>query len=632
MAANQEEVKPVEVDAGAEASPASAAATASPASAITDAKSSPAVFKYIKSGSKSSSLRWTNLGFSVAAKKGERKQILREITGGLVPGELTCLLGPSGSGKTSCLNILAGRVRPGGKSSATIDGSIFVNGNEIKPSDSQHLFGYVMQDDAILGTMTPREVLSFAANLRLRNVDKSSLDELLTDMLSSLGLTKCADTMVGNELIKGISGGERKRTAVGAELITNPAITFLDEPTSGLDTAAAYTVISVLKELTKLQQSVLCTIHQPSSELFHLFDKAIFLAQGRVMYHGAPSGIRAYFDGIGHNCPMDYNPSDFVMFLVQTSGDSVIESLAGAWKKAISDVATENAGQNGDSAMPARVPRKGFATEFVVLCKRELLQTVRDKGTLGARFGSTIFLTVIYSLVFFRIGSEDVDESVFVDRDAYDMQSHAGALTMLGISGMFGSAQPLLLTFASERPVFMREKAANMYGTAPYFLSKTLVELPLLVLQNTVMWLIAYWMMAMKGNFLFHIAGTTMVSAAAASMALLAGCIVADAKQAMEAAPGLFVPQILFAGFFIKMELIPPFMRWLQYVCSLKWGMNILLINEFEDSPMSERVIEANDADADHVAFYYLVLLGLSVLFRGLAMIALSRKAKAFYN
>ncbi len=115
---------------------------------------------------------------------------------------------------------------------------------------------------------------------------------------------------------------------------------------------------------------------------------------------------------------------------------------------------------------------------------------------------------------------------------------------MLGINGMFGSAQPLLLTFCAERPVFIRERAGNMYSTAPYFLSKTVVELPLLLLQNLVSWLIAFWMMAMQGDFFTAWMGTTLISMAAASTALLAGCMVKDAKQAIEAAPGLFVPQI----------------------------------------------------------------------------------------
>lgn len=360
------------------------------------------VFSFIDSSKKSAILSWEDLGFSVKTKKAGRKEILKSMTGELRPGELTCILGPSGSGKTSLLNLLAGRVRKGGKNSAEIPGVVKVNGKVVDPTAMQQLFGYVMQDDALLGTMTPREILRFAARLRLRNSASSSRNELIEDLLRSLGLIKCADTMVGNELIKGISGGERKRTAVGAELITNPEITFLDEPTSGLDTGAAYNVISILQQLTQLQRSVLCTIHQPSSEIFHLFDQAIFLVGGQVAYHGPPSGIRAHFNTIGHHCPEDYNPADFVMFIIQTGDENQIAHVTTGWAKSETRRALLDA--VGDAALPTIPKRKGFCEELIALSKREIQKEWRDKGTLGARFGSTIFLTVIYSLVFFRIG------------------------------------------------------------------------------------------------------------------------------------------------------------------------------------------------------------------------------------
>jgi len=585
------------------------------------------VFSFIDASKPAAVLSWQALTFSVATRKG-RKQILKELSGGLNPGELTCILGPSGSGKTSLLNILAGRVRKGGSSKAEIGGVVQLNGQTIVPSNHQKLFGYVMQDDALLGTMTPNEVLQFAARLRLDSAVSGSADTLIKDLLQSLGLTKCANTMVGNELIKGISGGERKRTAVGAELITNPQITFLDEPTSGLDTGAAFNVISILQQLARLQRSVLCTIHQPSSEIFHLFDKAIFLVQGQVVYHGPPSGIRSHFGRLGQSCPEDYNPADFVMFLVQTDDEAQLARVIQGWSASDQPVPV----QSQVEALPTVPKRKGFCLELAALSQRELKNAFRDKGTLGARFGSTIFLNLIYALVFFRIGSVDPTESFFVERDSYDLQSHSGAVTMVGIGGMFGAAQPLLLTFASERPVFMREHASNMYGPVPYFLSKTAVELPLLVVQSLVTWLVTYWLMALQGNFAIAVAGTTLISMAAASMALLVGCLVKDAKQAMELAPALFVPQILFAGFFIKMELVPIFMRWLQYLCSLKWGMNILLLNEFKDVQGGAQMLQANDIEEDRLWLYYTVLGAIFVVCRVLATIALSRKAKAFYN
>mmetsp|Transcript_121378 Transcript_121378/g.348777 ORF Transcript_121378/g.348777 Transcript_121378/m.348777 type:complete len:628 (+) Transcript_121378:79-1962(+) len=585
------------------------------------------VFSFIDKDKPAATLGWKELGFSVVAKGG-RKQILKEVSGDLRPGELTCILGPSGCGKTSMLNILAGRVRQGGRSKADIAGEIRVNGKVIQPSKYQQIFGYVMQDDALLGTMTPREVLKFAAKLRLHGHTSDSASGLIDDLLRSMGLTKCADTVVGNELIKGISGGERKRTAVGAELITNPQITFLDEPTSGLDTGAAYDVVTVLKQLSQMSRSVMCTIHQPSSEILHLFDQAIFLVEGQVAYMGSPHDIRAHFSKIDLICPDDYNPADFVLFCIQTHDDERIRKVVLGWTEKGSKRAPVQ--DSADVALPTIPQRKGFCTELAALALREVKNTLRDKATLGARFGSTIFLTLIYGLVFFQIGNEDMEKGVLVTRDGYDGQSHAGALTMVGVSGMFGAAQPLLLTFASERPVFIREHSSNMYGPIPYFISKTAVELPLVGLQTLLMWVIAYFLMGMNGNFIVHFFGTCLISLASASTALLAASSVSDAKQAMEVAPGLFVPQILFAGFFIKMESIPVFARWLQYICSLKWGMNILLWNEFfEDDPS---LLEVNDIDADQMWLYVLVLLAITFVFRTIAAVVLSRKAKAFYN
>eukprot|EP00927_Polykrikos_kofoidii_P027600 TRINITY_DN2421_c0_g1_i1.p1 TRINITY_DN2421_c0_g1~~TRINITY_DN2421_c0_g1_i1.p1 ORF type:complete len:626 (+),score=103.86 TRINITY_DN2421_c0_g1_i1:58-1878(+) len=586
------------------------------------------VFTFIDRSKPAAQLSWDEINFTVKTKSG-RKNVLFSVSGELSPGQLTCILGPSGSGKTSLLNLLAGRVRKGGKSDAGIGGWVKLNGQVIEPSNVQQIFAYVMQDDALLGTMTPREVLQFAARMKTVSNAEMSHSDLIDSLLDSLSLTKCADTMVGNELIKGISGGERKRTAVGAELITNPDITFLDEPTSGLDAGAAYDLILVLKQLAMLQRSVLLTIHQPSSEIFHQFDQAIFLVGGQVAYCGKPSDIRAHFSTIDKVCPQDYNPADFVMFLLQTKDSEQVSRITEAWANVDGQRPARQVSEVVD--IPKVAPRKGFLPELVALSAREVKNVFRDKGTLGARFGSTIFLTIIYSLVFFRVGSRNSDESL-VDRDSYDQQSHAGAVTMLGISAMFGSAQPLLLTFTTERSVIMREHASNFYGIAPYFLSKTAVEVPVVILQNVVQWLIAFWAMGFQGNFFLHIVATTLVGLAAGSTAILVGCLVKDAKQAMEAAPGLFVPQILFAGFFIKMELIPVFMRWIQYICCLKWGMNIILHNEFGDDDQATRILDSNDIVEENLWISYLILVCIMIFCRILAVIALSKKSKAFYN
>jgi len=584
----------------------------------------PTVFQHIDKG-RAGSLEWSKACYSVKVKDG-RKEILKDVSGCLLPGKFTCILGPSGSGKTTLLNILSGRVRPGGKFDAQITGTIKLNGQVTETWNNQHFFGYVMQEDCLFATENPREILTFAAKMRLQGIKSSDIAPLVDNMLTSLGLQECASTMAGSQIIKGISGGQRKRTAIAAELITNPAITFLDEPTSGLDTAAAYKVVSVLKELAKADQSVMCTVHQPSSEIFELFDSAIFIARGQIVYMGPPSGIRSHFGAMGYQCPQDYNPADFVMFTLELADDDGFVKLTQAWTK-VEDTAMPRIDSSGGE-LPPRVKGKGFMTELSMLCARQYRNTTRDKATLGGRFGITVFMNMIFCFIFWQAGD--------TSREDWDMQTHMGGLTMVGINCMFGSVQPAILTFPSERPVFLREYASKMYGVIPYFVSKTIAELVLLVIQIHLCLLVSYFGMGFNGVFHIHVLAFFLVGLASSSVGLCLGCAIADIKTAMEVTPLAFVPQILFAGFFIKMEQVPIFLRWLQYLCGLKWGMNIALANEFgtmgADLPNAETLFEMNDITESHMMFYAGVLVGLVFLFRSLSMWKLKSAANTLYG
>jgi len=587
-----------------------------PDSGMAQKAAQPAVFQYIDKDRDPSHLAWSGVNYSVKTKGG-RKEILKGVSGCLEPGKLTCILGPSGSGKTTLLNLLSGRVGAGGRFSAAVDGEITLNSIPIQATKYQHVFGYVMQDDSLYATETPKEILTFAAKLRLRGVDDEQVKGLVDDMIKSLGLAECANTFAGNDMIKGLSGGQKKRTSIGAELITNPAITFLDEPTSGLDTAAAYNVCGVLKELAKANQSVMCTIHQPSSEIFQLFDSAIFLAKGQVIYQGPPSGIRAYFDSLSFSFPADYNPADFVMFLVETADEEKFAKLTNWTPEPSSKVVGKSV------ELPPKMPSKGFAIELKALTGRQVRNTFRDKASLGGRFGLSIFLNLIFSFIFWQVGKQD---------DDYSLQSHMGAVTMIGINAMFSCTQPTLLAFPSERPVFLREHASTMYGVLPYFLSKTVVEFFLLVIQITVIWCIDYPAMALTGDFFLNVVATLLLGFACSSCGLMLGCVIGNVKTAVEVGPLALVPQILFAGFFIKMSQIPSVLRWLQYICALKWGMNVILINEFGGTAEGEMVLESNDIEKNLSGLYMGILCGLIVGFRAIGMVLLAKKSKTLYG
>lgn len=226
-------------------------------------------------------------------------------------------MGPSGAGKTSLLNVLAGRVRTWGR--LTVNANVLLDKRKVDPTDPRvrKSIAFVAQDDSLPSTATPREAIRFSAKLRLPAETKDEeLDMITSALIEELGLTKCADSFVGGALVRGISGGERKRTSVGVELVVQPRLVFLDEPTSGLDSHSALQCVLLLRKIANAGASVIFTIHQPSSQIFASFDHLIFLHKGRLMYNGAVESVPDFCESRGHPCPKRHNPSAWMMVSV----------------------------------------------------------------------------------------------------------------------------------------------------------------------------------------------------------------------------------------------------------------------------------------------------------------------------
>eukprot|EP00928_Gymnodinium_smaydae_P029715 TRINITY_DN22300_c0_g1_i1.p1 TRINITY_DN22300_c0_g1~~TRINITY_DN22300_c0_g1_i1.p1 ORF type:complete len:682 (+),score=91.49 TRINITY_DN22300_c0_g1_i1:46-2046(+) len=535
-------------------------------------------------------MEWNNLTFGIG-----NKTILKDMTGLITPGRLTCVLGPSGSGKSTLMNVLAGRQKVSA-AGMTFTGAITAGGRVIDPVDFRSNVAYVMQDDALLATETPRECLSLSAQMRLpTTVPAQERKEFVEQLLNSLQLNKCADTCIGSALIKGISGGERKRTAVGIELITNPKLLFLDEPLSGLDSYAAFTLVQALKELASTGVPVLCTVHQPSSEIFSMFDDVILLHDGETVYHGSVQELASHFEQLGYPCPANFNPADHVMFTIQKEGPEKIASLKQAWKDSkkqqslVDKVANAQqcAAQNAGVTTKA-TPTFSFCSQLIALLRREGRAIVRNKGVIIARFGMASFLSILYAWLFAGTASAGDKSQGPCTTSAFDpatcagdFQAHYGTLVSLAISAMMGSAQPLLLTFPVERPVFLREYAAQQYGVVPYFVAKTLVEAPVVFCAQLITFLISYWVMGLQGNFAVLVIYGWLLGIASSSLALIVSCGVASAEKAIQFAPLVLLPQMLFSGLFVPVGKIPSSLRWVRYLCPLKYSIDLLEITEF---------------------------------------------------
>ncbi|XP_012140091.1 ATP-binding cassette sub-family G member 4 isoform X2 [Megachile rotundata] len=251
-------------------------------------------------------VEFDDLSYSVCYSKGNSKKILEDVTGCFRPQRLTVIVGPSGAGKTTLLRIVSTL------KSNNIKGSITVNGTEWNGRAFRKQTCFLPQEFALSPLLTTRETLYIAARLKMRGIyERRAFYLIVTEIAESLGLTNCLDTMVEN-----LSGGERKRLAIGIEIITRPCLLLLDEPTSGLDSTSSYQVICLLHKIARGGCTVACAIHQPSSRMISQFDDLLVMHEGKSYYYGAWEDVLSTFNDANYACPQFYNICEFVLEVV----------------------------------------------------------------------------------------------------------------------------------------------------------------------------------------------------------------------------------------------------------------------------------------------------------------------------
>ncbi|KAH9301332.1 hypothetical protein KI387_012915, partial [Taxus chinensis] len=431
----------------------------------------------------------------------DKLQLLSDISGSFRPGVLTALVGVSGAGKTTLMDVLAGR-----KTGGSIEGSISISGYPKKQETFARISGYCEQNDIHSPNVTVYESLVYSAWLRLpQDVDERTRMMFVQEVMELVELTPLRDALVGLPGVTGISTEQRKRLTIAVELVANPSIIFMDEPTSGLDARAAAIVMRTVRNTVDTGRTVVCTIHQPSIDIFEAFDELLLMKRGGQVIYVGPLGQHShklieYFEAV-HGVPPiteGYNPATWVL---EVSSISVEERLgvdfADIYRKSslyelnqalIKELSTP-APHSKDLHFPTQ-----YAQSFLVQCMaclwKQYFSYWRNPHYVVVRFFFSTVVALVFGSIFWDLGTKRANQQ--------DLFNILGALycsvLFLGVSNS-SSVQPVVDV---ERTVFYRERAAGMYSEFPYAFGQVAIEVPYILVQSIVYALLVYSMVAFE--------------------------------------------------------------------------------------------------------------------------------------
>nr|ATB19620.1 putative ABCG7 [Juniperus phoenicea] len=533
------------------------------------------------------SLQWRNITCTLSDKAGKTMRfLLTNVSGEAKPGRLLAIMGPSGSGKTTLLNVLAGQLVASPR--LHLMGRLYVNGNPF--SSASHKIAYVRQEDLFFSQLTVRETLSLAAELQLSKLTSSEdREKYVDDLLNRLGLVSCANCIVGDAKVRGISGGEKKRLSVACELIASPSVIFADEPTTGLDAFQAEKVMETLQKLAQDGHTVVCSIHQPRGSIYAKFDDLILLSEGAVVYAGpAKEEPLSYFSKYGFVCDEHVNPAEFFADLIsvdyssnqsEESSRRRIDYLVEVFAKKYADEVdgSLNFELQTSKIYTTRhkfVPRKvEWWKQFHLLLKRAWMQATRDGPTNKVRARMSVASALIFGSIFWRMGLSQTS-----------IQDRMGLLQVAAINTAMAALTKTVGVFPKERAISDRERAKGSYAVGPYLFSKLLAEIPVGAAFPLLFGTILYPMARLHPTLPRFVKFSTIVtveSFTASAMGLTVGAMVPTTEAAMALGPSLMTVFLVFGGYYVNSENTPVVFRWIPRISLIRWAFQALCINEF---------------------------------------------------
>ncbi|KAM0993367.1 hypothetical protein ACFX2A_009161 [Malus domestica] len=590
-------------------------------------------------------LVWEDITVAVVAnlKNGAAsRKLLNGISGYAEPDRMMALMGPSGSGKSTVLDALAGiyiHTSPLSISmtepedivlslpaNVKMSGDVVLNGN--KRSRYCTDISYVTQEDFFLGSLTVRETLTYSAHIRLPcKMTKEEKNEVVENTITKMGLQDCAGSNIGNWHLRGISNGEKRRLSICIEVLTQPHVLLLDEPTSGLDSASSFFVIWALRNISRDGRIVIFSIHQPSIDVFNLFDDLLLLEGGETVYFGEAKMAVKFFADAGFPCPTRKNPPEHFLRCINSDFDKVLAALMlsqrinyastdslisqnnltideikgkliNAYKSsALSTDARKRIREILLTEKPAEKSNKESSAiwwkQLCTLISRSSINMSRDIGYYWLRSVFYILIAVSAGSFFFHIGTNN---QAIIARGKCDGFIY-GLMICLSIGGI-----PFVI---EELKVFRRERLGGHYGEALFVLSNFLSSLPFVVGMAFSSGTILYHMVKFHTGFshyLYFCINLFCCIAVTEGTALITAALVPNLLMAIGAAAGITVFMMMPSLLFRRMVDLPKiFWRYpMSYLSYAAWSIqgqykNDMIGLEFDPPVVGDPKLKGED-------------------------------------
>ncbi|XP_072121064.1 ATP-binding cassette sub-family G member 8 [Mobula birostris] len=561
-------------------------------------------------------------------------------------GQMLAIIGSSGCGKTSLLDIITCRDE-GGRSKS---GKILINGTPVNKQLVKKCIAHVRQDDRLLPNLTVRETFNFVAKLRLpKDFTEEQRNRRVEDVIAELRLSQCANTRVGNYLIRGVSGGERRRVSIGVQLLWNPGILILDEPTSGLDSFTAHNLVMTLSRLARGNRLILMSIHQPRSDIFHLFDLVVLLSSGLTAYCGTARDMIPYFTSIGYPCPRFCNPCDFYVDLIsidrrskeqeQITQEKANRFASIFWEK-VNDTDdytwksdnchttpdksnTKRASLTSDEVNSVKTESvdnlPGHFRQFCVLLSRQVSNDFRDLPTLAVHGFEALLMSLLIGFLYYNEGGKKLP-----------FQDMVALLYLIGALTPFAVVLDVTAKCHSERAMLYHELEDGMYSITSYFFAKLLGELPEHCAFVIIYGVPFYWIAALRPEarlFLLSFLLVWLVVYCSRVMALWVSALLPTLQLSSLIGNTFFTIFYLTGGFVISLKNMWTVASWFSKISFLRWGFEGLIQVQFTGHYYSfvignitipikgTDIIESMDMNSEPLYVCYIILIAICIGF-----------------